>query len=89
MTDKKYETMSAIARATYAKALASTDDAGRIPLMTPGAMADKIGVQYKPETMLWCMTEWLVMRLARLVVDGGDDYIELDPIEFDPFDGAS
>ena len=84
MTDQKYETMSYTARAAYVKALAATDEDGRIPLMTPGEMAEYIGVQYKPETMLWCMTEWLVMRLARLVVDNGEDYIELDPV-----DGAS
>ena len=82
--NEQYETMSYTARAAYVKALAATDEDGRIPLMTPGAMADMIGVQYKPETMLWCMTEWLVMRLARLVVDGGKDYIEIDAV-----DGAS
>ena len=77
--NEQFDTMSYTSRAAYMKALAASVD-GRIPLMTPGAMASYCGLEYKPETMLWSITEWLVMRLARLVVDDGQDYIELDPI---------
>ena len=77
--NEQFDTMSYMARYAYTRALAVSED-GRIPLKMPGAMAEHCGLDYKSETMLWAMTEWLVMRLAKLVYEGGQDYIELDPI---------
>ena len=80
--ESRFDTMSYAARQAYAKALAASFD-GRLPLLSPGLMASYCGLDYKPETMLWAMTEWLVTRLARLVVEGGEDFLDLDHIHIE------
>ena len=78
---EKFITMSLDAQQAYIAALECTDDEGRIPQVMPGQISQIIGVDLTPNKMLMLITEWLVMRLARLVVDeDGHQYIELDNV---------